>query len=87
MELWIPIIAAAFASGGLLNAAITRLLNRKSISIEREVKEHDSTIAGMALLIDQLQEERKECKAETAVLRGEIAVCRAQIEEMRSSGR
>jgi peptidoglycan hydrolase CwlO-like protein len=95
MELWIPVIVALLA-GGTAGSVINHILNRpqreldaKVKRIEVQTKERDSTIAGMAILIDQLQEERQECREEVKELREELATFReetqSEIQELRKN--
>jgi septal ring factor EnvC (AmiA/AmiB activator) len=83
VSFWVPIVVALIAAmSGMLGARIMAGSQRAATEAEREARETEVAVSGLAALVNELQEERKECKAELAQVTTELRACAQRVREI-----
>ena len=74
--MWVPVAVAVIAAVPLLLATRTQRTNQQQ---DAQVREAELAVSGLAMLVNELQEERAECKAELVALRREMVDLRRRV--------
>lgn len=76
VSVWVPVAVAVIAAVPLLLATRTQRTNQQQ---DAQVREAELAVSGLAMLVNELQEERAECKAELVALRQEMVELRRRV--------
>lgn len=76
VSVWVPIVIAVIAAYPVWVAARAQ---RATSDIEKETREAELAISGLASLVGELQEERKECKDELVQVKKELRACQERV--------
>ena len=76
VSVWVPVAVAVIAAVPLLLATRTQRTNQQQ---DAQVREAELAVSGLAVLVNELQEERAECKAELVALRQEMIDLRRRV--------
>ena len=76
VSVWVPVAVAVIAAVPLLLATRTQRTNQQQ---DAQVREAELAVSGLAVLVNELQEERAECKAELVALRQEMTDLRRRV--------
>jgi hypothetical protein len=82
---WIAVVVALL-TGGAVTTVVNYFLSRETRELEKTVKQHDAAVAGLAILVDQIQEERDYFRDETQKLRQMVALLELRVKGLENGG-
>jgi ubiquinone biosynthesis protein UbiJ len=81
LDQWVPVVAALL-TGGVVTAVVNRLLTRTERQMQEDLRKHESAVAGLAILVDQIQEERDYFREETHKLREDVTLLKLRVKAL-----
>jgi hypothetical protein len=75
---WVAVVVALL-TGGAVTAVVNYFLSRDQREIEVEVRQQEAAVAGLGMLVDQLQEERTVYREEVRQLRQEVELLKLRL--------